>query len=124
MIIEDGKMYMVRGDDESFEATVTDDFGEVYEMQDGDVLIFVVREQANENSPVLFQIESTPGNPEIVIHQDYTAEIPVGAYSAILRLITANGLRKTVWPKLKKDNSDISTGNMRNFILAREVPEK
>ena len=27
MIIQDGKMYMVRGDDESFEATITDDSG-------------------------------------------------------------------------------------------------
>ena len=43
MIIQDGKMYMVRGDDESFEATITDDSGAAYEMQDGDVLVFTVR---------------------------------------------------------------------------------
>ena len=121
MIIQDGKMYMVRGDDESFEATITDDSGAAYEMQDGDVLVFTVRGAANAESPVLIQIESMSGSSTIVIAHDDTAEIPVGAYSADLQLITAGGLRKTVWPQLSMDNSDLSTGNMRNFILAREV---
>lgn len=122
MIIEDGKIYMVRGDDEVLDVTLTLDDGETpYEMQSGDVLTLTVRREPSQDSEVLMQIPGAPGSTRIPIRHEDTAQLEYGAYSADIQLYTADGLRKTVWPVLEASRQRLKAGNLKNFNIASEV---
>lgn len=122
MIIEDGKIYMVRGDDEALDVTLTLDDGEtVYELQPGDVLTLTVRETPSQDSEVLLQISGAPGSARIPIRHEDTAQLEYGEYSADMQLRTADGIRKTVWPVLEASRQRLRAGNLKNFNIASEV---
>lgn len=124
MIIDNGAIYMVRGDDEELEVVLTVGEGETaepYEMQPGDVLTLTVRAVPAEDSAPLLQIDSAPGSSRIVIRHEDTAELDYGMYSADVQLTTADGIRKTVWPPLEPVRSRLRQRNMKNFNIASEV---
>lgn len=114
----DGKIYVVRGDDDALNISLPD-----YTLGEGDVLKLTVRELPDEDSPVLLQIAGAPGAYRIPISRADTEELPFGAYSAFIRVYTANGLRHTIFPDDITDQKRQRVTNMKNFIVASEVPE-
>lgn len=115
------KMAMIRGDDETILVPLTTSDGAVYAMQDGDTLTLTVRETPSAESPVLIQITGAPGSNRIPIAHADTAQLEPGWYSADIQLMTADGMRKTVWPDYEFPAGRISPKNMSNFGLMPEV---
>lgn len=114
--VENNKIYMVRGDDEVLAVAL-----DGYEMGEADTLTLTVRELPSADSKVLLAITSAPGSDRIVISHADTAEVAYGAYSADVQLMTAEGLRRTVWPTNITENSRQRVANMKNFMLVSEV---
>ena len=122
MIIEDGKIYMVRGDDEALDVSLTLDDGETaYALQPGDVLTLTVRKKPSRESEIMMQISGAPGSSRIPIRHEDTKDMEYGAYSADIQLNTADGIRKTVWPALETSNRRLTAAALKNFNIASEV---
>lgn len=120
--IEDGKIYIVRGDDEALAVDLTaGDPPEPYALREGETLTLTVRELPDAASPVLLQTAGAPGSNRILIRHDDTAGLDCGQYSADIQLRTAEGLRKTVWPALEADRGRTTIKNLKNFNIASEV---
>ena len=111
------------GDDAVLEIPLKTDDGEDYEMGENEYLVFTVREKANEESPVMFELESAKGSNEIIIAHGDTKDFSPGYYSAEVQFMTEDGKRITVWPKLA-GNGKISQGNRKNLCLMAEVVYK
>ena len=118
LIVDTGIVYLTRGDDAVLAVTLTQDDGAPYEMQPGDELIFTMRDMPEAESPVLARI--TAQSPRIVIRHDDTKDIEVGAYSADVQLMTADGKRITVWPMLEILQRTRVT-NWKNMVIMPEV---
>lgn len=114
------KMAMIRGDSETLRLPLTID-GEEYTMQDGDTLTLTVRETPTAESPALIQITGAPGSNRIPIAHEDTAQLEPSWYSADIQLLTADGLRKTIWPDYAVPTGRISLKNMSNFAIMPEV---
>ena len=108
------------GDDATLSVPLKTDDGEDYEMTGNEYLIFSVREKANEDSPLLIEIESQRGSNDIDISHEDTMDMTPGFYSAEIQFMGDDGKRITVWPKLT-GNSRTSTSNRKNFCLMTEV---
>lgn len=108
------------GDDAVLEIPLKMDDGEDYEIGKTEYLIFTVREKANENSPIMFELESEKGSNEIIISHDDTKDFSPGYYSAEVQFMAEDGKRITVWPK-PAGNGKISQGNRKNLCLMAEV---
>ena len=111
------------GDDAVLEIPLKTDDGEDYEMGENEYLVFTVREKANEESPVMFELESAKGSNEIIIAHNDTKDFSPGYYSAEVQFMAEDGKRITVWPKLA-GNGKISQGNRKNLCLMAEVVYK
>lgn len=118
--IEDGAICITRGDDGVLEITATDQNGEAYTMQEGDVLTLTVHELPSRNSVILLEIPSVPGSNRIPIRHEDTADAEVGRYSADVQLSTADGRRQTIWPDLT-GSAQYKEKAFRNFIIMPEV---
>ena len=110
---------LTRGDDAALTVALTGDDGP-YEMAEGEYLIFGLREMPTEDSALLLSLRSNNGSNIIRFAHSDTENLPIGMYSAEIQLMTENGDRVTVWPKLT-GNSRISTANRKNFCLMTEV---
>ena len=108
------------GDDAAFTVQLKTDEGEPYTMAQHEFLIFSVREKASLESPLLLEIASELASNEIVFTHDDTKDMAPGFYSAEVQLMTDDGKRITVWPKLQ-GNSRTSATNRKNFCLMTEV---
>lgn len=108
-----------RGDDAGLPITLKNG-DEAYEMDPTEYLIFGVRAKPEETSPILLSLTSEPGSNIIVFAHNDTVDMDIGEYSADVQLMTAEGMRVTVWPKLP-DNRRTSTQNWRNFAITPEV---
>lgn len=108
------------GDDASFTVALKTDDGDPYEMAAHEFLIFSVREKASLESPLLLEITSELTSNVIDITHDDTKDMAPGFYSAEVQLMTDDGKRITVWPKLQ-GNSRTSVANRKNFCLMTEV---
>ena len=108
------------GDDAVLEIPLKTDDGEEYDMGENEYLIFTVREKANENSPIMFELESEKGSNEIVISHGDTKDFNPGYYSAEVQFMADDGKRITVWPK-PVGNGKTSQGNRKNLCLMAEV---
>ena len=117
LLIEDGVIYLTRGDDAEIEVEITDGAGDAYAMQDGDTLALTVREVPTADSPVIFAVESDTNR--IVLNHDDTAGVAVGRYSADIEL-RSNGLRRTIFPK-PEGAMRYREKNFRNFMIMPEV---
>lgn len=119
MIIENGNIYITRGDD----AVVTVGIemgGEAYAIQGGDVLTLTVRELPEASSNVLLQASSLPGSAEIPLPHIYTEAVPAGQYSADIQLNTQDGQIITIWPEMDPDKRH-RVRNIKNFVVMPEV---
>lgn len=108
------------GDDATLEIPLKTEDGENYEMGENEYLIFSVREKPTEDSLLLIEKESDKGSNEIVLSHSDTSGMSTGFYSAEVQLMTEDGKRITVWPKLV-GNERTSSANRRNFCLMTEV---
>lgn len=111
------------GDDAVFRVPMTTPCGDDYEMGDEEYLIFSVREKPTDESPLLIEVESEKGSNRIPIKHEDTADLDAGFYSADIQLMTEDGQRVTVWPKLT-GSQRTSTSNRKNFCLMTEVTRK
>lgn len=119
-IIEE-KIYLRRGDDEVLEVNLNAG-SDTVQMGEGETLTLTVRELPSLDSPVIFSTTSAPGSNRIVIRHADTADAEYGEYSADVQLLTADGLRKTVWPNIDEENlPKARAANLKNFILLPEV---
>jgi len=118
--IESDVINLTRGDDAVMSVPITAPDGTEYTMEPGEYLIFGVRELPDESSEVLLEIESDPGSNLISFAHADTEDLDVGFYSAEIQLMTQDGQRVTVWPKLTGTNRT-SIANRRNFCLMTEV---
>lgn len=107
------------GDDASLSVPLKANDAE-YEMEDDEYLIFSVREKPDESSELLLEIESERGENTIVFKHDDTKDMAPGFYSCEVQLMTSDGKRITVWPKLT-GSSRTSHLNRKNFCLMTEV---
>lgn len=118
-------IWLVRGDDERIDVPLyvaRNDELVPYEMQPGDTVTLTVRNEPDADSPILLQITSAPGQTVIPIRHADTKNLPLGRYSADIQLMTADGLRKTVWPDFEAGSSNRwRVRNTRNFYLVSEV---
>ena len=118
-------IWLVRGDDERIDVPLyvaRNDELVPYEMQPGDTVTLTVRNEPDADSPILLQITSAPGQTVIPIRHADTKNLPLGHYSADIQLLTADGLRKTVWPDFEAGSSNRwKVRNTRNFYLVSEV---
>ena len=111
---------LTRGDDAELTVPLTDDAGEPYEMGETEYLIFSMREKPVPESELLLELESEPGTDIITFTHADTADMAVGFYSAEVQLMTSDGKRVTVWPKLT-GGQRTSANNRKNFCLMSEV---
>lgn len=118
--IENDIIYLTRGDDAAFDVTAyaDEEQTQVYDLQEGDKLIFSVRKTASATSSLVFAVESTTGR--IIISHEDTVDKEVGKYSADVQLNTASGKRYTIWPKfhVTKPSTEF---NYKNFCIMSEV---
>lgn len=118
--IEEGIIYLTRGDDAMLDVSMANLEGTAYEMQPVDRLILTVRERPEENSAPLFIVESQPGIARLEIRSTDTDKTDPGQYSADIQLNTQDGKRYTVWPDLE-GSARYKTSNFKNFVIMPEV---
>lgn len=114
LIIEDGKIYLTRGDDASLNVNVSMD-GAAYEMQDSDTLTLTVRELPDKDKAVLLRVESSTST--LALDHAQTETLSPGKYSADIQLTLSDGKRITVWPEITSH----AVKNWGNFIILPEV---
>lgn len=118
--IEDGIIYLTRGDDAVLQMDISAADGAAYTLQEGDTLTLTVRELPAAQADVLFSSESVPGSGRIVIRSEDTSGLAAGRYSADIQLNTEDGRRHTVWPELE-GSMRYSVRNLKNFVIMPEV---
>ena len=118
--IVDDTICITKGDDAKFKMAVSDSNGTEYEFQTGDKLVLTVRELPDSSSEAIFTVESSTN--ELTLSHSDTANAAVGRYSADIQLLTADGMRYTVWPSLE-GSSMYSIRNLKNFIIMPEVTD-
>lgn len=119
--IIDGKIYMVRGDDDGINVVVMGADGEITLNAD-ETLTLTVRELPDKGSPIIFQTTSAPGSNRVIIVNADTKDAEFGYYSADIQMMTSEGLRKTVWPVIDENNIPRPVvRNLKNFIILPEV---
>lgn len=119
--IEDGIIYITRGDDAVFDiAAKYGEDEEPYTLQAGDYYTFTVRKAPSRDSAIVFSTISVNGRI-IILHGD-TAEAEVGKYSADIQLNTSDGKRLTIWPQLSGSNR-YTESNFKNFWIMPEVTD-
>ena len=89
-------------------------------MTQHEFLIFSVREKASLESELLLELVSDLGSNDILFSHNDTKDMAPGFYSAEVQLMTDDGKRITVWPKLE-GNARTSAANRKNFCLMTEV---
>ena len=104
---------LTRGDSAYIDVSITTATGETYVMQTGDRLTLTVRQQADENSAVLLQAESSTTQLHLLPAQ--TKQLSVGKYSYDVQLSTASG---DVYTVAGATGTDI---NLNNFTVLPEV---
>lgn len=95
---------------------ILDDYGNKYEMQEGDILTLTVRELPVETSPILLQAVSA--NTIIFLSGEATGAVPAGKYSCDIQLTLANGDPITVFPEQPEEGK---VKNWKNFVVDGEV---
>ena len=118
--VENDVINLSRGDDAILQVPLKNTDKTPYTMGNGEYLIFGLRKDPREDSELLLSIDSENGSNIIAFRHDDTKDMEVGFYSAEVQLMTQDGQRITVWPKLK-GNERTSKSNRKNFCLMTEV---
>ena len=113
-----------RGDDGALTIPLTDSVTkEPYVMGPTEYIIFSVREKPVESSPLLLEVNSDRGSNVIEFTHELTEAVNVGEYSADAQLMTSDGKKYTVWPRLEgKDRTSLE--NRKNFCIMAEVTKR
>lgn len=93
--------------------------GTAVTMEATDYLVLTVREIASESSPILLQVTGEKGSNIITLHEEDTASLAVGKYSAEIRLYHYDCVY-SVWGI---DSTDTREKNLRNFVVLAGVGE-
>lgn len=84
-------------------------------------MLRTVTEVVNGRETVM-QISGVPGRNVIPVRHEDTKDLAVGRYSADIQLMTADGLRKTVWPDFEAGSSKRwRMQNTKNFCIVSEA---
>lgn len=118
--VENNVINLTKGDDASITVPLKTDAGETYTLGENEYLIFSVREDPVEESPLLLEVQSSPGSNVITLPHSVTDEVEVGYYSAEVQWMSGDGEKYTVWPKLTGAQK-ISKKNRKNFCVMTEV---
>ena len=110
--IKDNIIKLTRGDTALFEIAITNSEGEPYELQEGDVVDFTVKNFAIGEQPLIQKRGTT-----VQLQWSDTTELPFGNYLFDVQVTFANGDRDTIIaPEQGEDGVMIP-----NFILTKEV---
>lgn len=93
--------------------------GEAVTLDETDYLVLTVREIASESSPILLQITGDKGSNVLTLHEEDTASIAVGKYSAEIRLYHFDCVY-SIWGI---DATDTREKNLKNFVILAGVGE-
>ena len=120
--VEDGRQVvnLTKSDDAVLTLDVIQADGSAYELAADEYIYFTVRELPVSTSPVLFEARSVNGSNLIPFAHSATSELTPGFYSAEAQLMTSDGQRVTVWPRLE-GGARTSSDNRRNFCVMTEV---
>ncbi len=83
-------------------------------------MIFGLKKYPTDESELLLEISSEPGSNVIRFRHNDTKDLKVDIYSAEIQMMTRDGQRVTVWPKLT-GRERTSKDNRKNFYLMSEV---
>lgn len=118
--VEDNVINLNRGDDAVLTVPLKNTDKTVYALGETEYLIFGLKETPTDDAEVLLEIESELGSNVIRFQHNDTKDMAIGFYSAEVQLMTSDGQRITVWPKLT-GSSRTSKSNRKNFCLMTEV---
>lgn len=110
--IKDNIIKLTRGDSGTFEILITDSDGQPYELQEGDVVDFTVKNFVIGEQP-LIQKQGTA----VQLHWEDTKDLPFGNYLFDVQITFANGDRDTIIAPEQNENGIA----IPNFILTKEV---
>ena len=103
--LKKGAVTLVRGDTAVLNVALHDNtLDKDYEMNEGDKLVFTVREDAGDTGAPLLQIESS--QPRIFFKHEDTKDLEAGRYVYDICLFTSLGMVQTIGPAafiLKQD---------------------
>ena len=121
LVIEQGNIYMTKGDDAKIEVQLFDGETE-YTMTASDKLTLTVRDEPDGTE--VFSVTAT-GTPTITIPHSATATVAVGKYSADIQLTRGSGSSATITTIWPLPNVDIrgTMKNMKNFILMAQITQ-
>jgi hypothetical protein len=88
--IEDGNIYLTRGDSATLEVTIKDDEGNDWSPSAGDKVIFSMKRAAINPEPIL-TIEAAPGDTDIIIAPANTVDLTCGIYIYDIHVKLAGG---------------------------------
>lgn len=108
--VVNNKVTMTRGDTCSFYCRInhSDEDKTPYELQDGDVLVFTLRETAKTDSPTGYTLQKTFSDYQITLTPSDTESLSYGNYVYDVQLTLADGTVNTIIP-------------INMFVLCEEV---
>lgn len=121
MIYVDGNVVnLTRGDDAVLTVPLKNTDKTEYVLGEQEYLIFGLKKYPTDESELLLEISSEPGSNVIRFRHNDTKDLKVDMYSAEIQMMTRDGQRVTVWPKLT-GRERTSKENRKNFYLMSEV---
>lgn len=88
--IEDGNIYLTRGDSATLNVTITDQAGQTWTPETGDKVIFCLKSGATTPEPLL-TIQAEDGETNIDIKPSDTAKLTFGSYIYDIHVELAGG---------------------------------
>lgn len=93
-ILSNGKMRIVRGDTGEFNVEIFNRDGSLYELQEGDEVVFTVKNKAMEGVDLIRKL-----GPYIRINPADTSRLSFGKYQYDVQVQFADGTVDTIIPK-------------------------
>ena len=118
--VEKNVINLTRGDDAALMVPLKNIDKSEYVLGDQEYLIFGLKETPTQDAETLLEIRTENGSNIIRFRHEDTMNLPIGFYSAEVQMMTSDGQRITVWPKLTGFNRT-NVGNRKNFCLMTEV---
>lgn len=105
--VENGKIYLTRGDSARLQVDIADETGESYAIQPGDTLRLTVKRHATDKAPLITKTV-TGGNVFTFVPTD-TAPLPFAAYLYDVELTTAaNEVYTVITPQEFKIGEEVT----------------
>ena len=126
-MMEDGVLYLRKGDDEVVDVSMKDASGETVAFAVGDRVTLTVRSAPNSTTAVMAVTKlitaATAGNTvTLQIPKEVTEAVTAGDYSCDVQVDFADGTRKTIFPPMDTDSMYAKEGkNWKNFRMLAEV---